>query len=517
MAFGLSTLAEWNTRSARRQWLLMASRQLLSMVRMAEIGTRETFDMVAWHWSASAMWLCTRSDSVLKVKKTLAIAFARSIDDLYGLASGKSEDETVQHKAVVLLRRLCALLSLHAGNPTELFSTSTARGNLLIALVAFMSAPTTRGVAVEMIRRLVLGQRDSVANGSEPVLLLSQGEAEAFVSMIQRRTTGKLSADVASTLAELCLRAGVPTHDDLSSSDSAEATFWLSIVRHALDSYSEISSFDKALRTQWLRDTTNAVLLIAHRHSDKAIRTLAVMLMPKLDPVLCIRFVASTLLLQVDTTTSGQLVAFLFECAERQQTTKDVANAFVDSLCRGVPPLAAVKSPSGFVEKAFSFNIDGEHQAAVLAKSRDGWCVQVNQNTQIVILSVLIGKIFGAPRDTVLVTWLRELSCLGWFDAPLAEVLPVVTMQMRVRTSCKCSASISVTNVLYELQTVQKLSEEMLEDDSPRTARAVEHLLFARLAPSLVLRVIPRSAFLSLYASSPCRLLESHFESSKFW
>lgn len=51
------------------------------------------------------------------------------------------------------------------------------------------------------------------------------------------------------------------------------------------------------------------------------------------------------------------------------------------------------------------------------------------------------------------------------------------------------------------LQAQARLTERLLEDKSMRASSAVEALLFARLAPVLVLRVLPRSRFTVLTAA----------------
>ncbi|KAJ0409003.1 hypothetical protein ATCC90586_005187 [Pythium insidiosum] len=71
--------------------------------------------------------------------------------------------------------------------------------------------------------------------------------------------------------------------------------------------------------------------------------------------------------------------------------------------------------------------------------------------------------------------WLRELARLDW----CREAFPVL-----------------VNTIAQHLIELDHLSEEMLADDSPQVSQAMETLLFARLAPHLVLRVIPQELFL---------------------
>ncbi|KAF1777127.1 Armadillo-type fold [Phytophthora cactorum] len=94
--------------------------------------------------------------------------------------------------------------------------------------------------------------------------------------------------------------------------------------------------------------------------------------------------------------------------------------------------------------------------------SPTGWSNYVRlTNARSEVLCILLRKIFGSPRCSVN---LRQVAGYG------------------------------ETNLLsYDEYT--RLTEEVLDDNSPSAAKAMEGLLFSRLAPLLVLRMLPRGVF----------------------
>jgi hypothetical protein len=75
----------------------------------------------------------------------------------------------------------------------------------------------------------------------------------------------------------------------------------------------------------------------------------------------------------------------------------------------------------------------------------------------------------------MLLRMLREFVGCGWVDRDV--FVPIETQ---------------ISTHMMELQ---RLTEEFLDDNSSSSAKAVEGLLFSRLAPLLVLRMVPRDVF----------------------
>lgn len=130
---------------------------------------------------------------------------------------------------------------------------------------------------------------------------------------------------------------------------------------------------------------------------------------------------------------------------------------------------------------------------------------------RIRILKVLLTKLFGAPRDPFSLRFLRELVAAGWIEADgsgssggettsFNTVVSEVMRQMKVWWGglnllglCEAMMCLKIVT-LCSLQAQTRLSEKLLKD----RASTVEALLFARLAPVLVLRVLPRGCFSEL-------------------
>ena len=97
-----------------------------------------------------------------------------------------------------------------------------------------------------------------------------------------------------------------------------------------------------------------------------------------------------------------------------------------------------------------------------------------------------------SPRDAALLRMLREFVVCGWVDNEVFEMLGQhLVAQMMVSTLSSYLLQAILIRVSL-LQSLPRLSEDFLNDNSVSGVKALEELLFSRLAPLLVLRMLPR-------------------------
>ncbi|KAH7479470.1 uncharacterized protein KRP23_6261 [Phytophthora ramorum] len=216
------------------------------------------------------------------------------------------------------------------------------------------------------------------------------------------------------------------------------------------------------LYRHWRRQLTPVLLGLIDNENDH-VRRLALSCLPSLDPMSCIAGLCAAGVHDTENlivTSSGGL-----------QTSK------VSSEAPGSP---RYWNEYDFLLKGNTKDNNGleelQEKLLLLCFGPNGWNKYVQfANARSKVLSVLLRKIFGSPRDTLLFRMLRQFVACGWVDEAVFQTMG--------------------KQLTAHMMNLQRLSEDLLDDTSSSAAKATEGLLFSRLAPFLVLRMLPRQIF----------------------
>ncbi|TYZ56986.1 hypothetical protein PybrP1_006700 [[Pythium] brassicae (nom. inval.)] len=146
----LSTLQRYHA-SPRKQLLALALRQLgeyvavcrsLLAARDADAELDAALAMLCWHWNASAMLLCSRSDAAIRIRNEKPrVALRAAVLQWNRCASdaAKSPSSAGRELFVAGLRRVWILLSLVGSGKSSVESSEESRAFLTLLLHAFKS------------------------------------------------------------------------------------------------------------------------------------------------------------------------------------------------------------------------------------------------------------------------------------------------------------------------------------------------------------------------------------------
>ncbi|TMW68678.1 hypothetical protein Poli38472_006146 [Pythium oligandrum] len=474
----LSTLHQWYDSVPRRRLLIIAVEQLEAHMRV--YGTseaRDAFEMLCWHWNASAVWLCTRSESVLTARKRFDVIIPMLIDQLYESSKNATTITTTSHTLAASLRRLGLLLGVSSSPASLLQALPVAnQGRLLLALAELTARSETKLLSAQAFDLLHFAT-------TEGCLLRSAEERTEFCKLLAHRlvaATEKMKSPAIEFLADCVLRWNLVV-EDIVRADSGEnqVRVGLAVVDSILTRLDTLLRAEPALRKQW-RNTLTSWSVHVLQHPSRTIREDVASLIPFLDPMLTLQTVLTSKYWYHDDKTTSDIITLVFVAAKNQGTqhVEEVANALFDIACRGATSAIVggdISTPGDFLK--LNTASTPPHADSVMRFQTlflSGWCTTASPVVQTACLVALINKLFGCPRDAVILKWLRALVAIGWFSTAWSVVLPMITEHMQ-RLEC--------------------LTESLLEDDSTYATKAVEHLLFAHLAPMLVLRLLPKPLF----------------------
>lgn len=211
VAVAISTLQQYHTTSsARKKFLLLALNQLsqyteicrATMARTSSAAS-EAIEMVCWHWNASAMLLCTRSETVLRIRKTKPLVALKT-------AILRSSADNNMELLAARLRRLCILLSLTTGSRgntliDELSQDLEAKGKLLLLLVRALKASIEQKnqlllvFATQLIHTLVLHEGGYGSAYRPKQLLETEEDWRALLSLLLHTFKNAIVVDFAAT------------------------------------------------------------------------------------------------------------------------------------------------------------------------------------------------------------------------------------------------------------------------------------------------------------------------------
>ncbi|KAE8996399.1 hypothetical protein PR001_g19870 [Phytophthora rubi] len=268
---------------------------------------------------------------------------------------------------------------------------------------------------------------------------------------------------------------------------SLTRTFLCQLDREALQ---------EPLYRHWRQELSPVVLSLLD-HSSYRVHLLALSCLPSLDSVACIAGLCAKGMLQAENDTVTSALGHLFSTST-QRSLEVMVTWFVDACQFGSPQVRFVskRTPHDWNDYAAGQigNIKEEagddegrkeqqEQLFSLCFGPNGWSKHVRStNARSQVLSIMLLKVFGSPRDTLLLRMLREFVGCGWVDRDIFEAIG--------------------KQLTTHMMNLQRLTEDLLNDNSASAAKTVEGLLFSRLAPLLVLRMLPRSSFGAIFTQT---------------
>ncbi|KAF1332158.1 hypothetical protein FI667_g3786, partial [Globisporangium splendens] len=526
VAATVSTLQRYHSHSSQKVLLVSALEQLKSYIdvyRVLVLSNDEeraidALEMLCWHWNATGMLLCTRSDAMLRTHKVKPIeAIKHTLEQQRPRGSTNKTQRLVVENTELLaaqLRRLCVLMSLTTG-PAEFLQAVLvdveAKGNFLLYLLRGLETCIRRkdhlplaSLVVKLLKALLLDEAEH-DDKKKLHLVDSEEDHRALLSWLLRyykravdhntpTTRDPVMCLVKDFIVEYAiLNIGCCVFElraHVGSSDKSTVMVALSLMPAISDRLKAVSPNQVEMKTVWRRELSPAILdLLAV--DDAFIRQQAFLCVPLLDLGYFTR--AFTNFEAVGEYASSIGLALLFASAEGE-ALEEITSAFIDasrfdrtgSGLGGQDDAATVTSPRDLTQNQQSLPSDTMSNAAqafqesVLSLSSKGWIKHVTSTSKrIQIMHVVLRKMFGSPRDPFLLRFLRELVAAGWIDNDTFQsIVSILTQHMESQI---------------------RLTENLLEDQSAGAAAAVEALLFARLAPVLVLRVLPRSCFVEQF------------------
>ncbi|KAG2766751.1 hypothetical protein Pcac1_g21848 [Phytophthora cactorum] len=526
MRFCLVMLRQWHLYSARRQFLGYALQHLQEYVAACDsvlssvnqVGDDTTgvcigpvLDMLCWHWETTAPVLCTRSDAFsrlqkLQPSKVLARVLEKWTFDTFETKEKSGSNSAVVNPEVVYaqLRYVCILMdsiggvkgcSKSFGNfPAEIkakfvffyvqgLATATKNGNgttvlLILKVLRTLLLPSDslnllssrdeeQGLLSQLLR---LNSNTSIPCGSQ-----AQTELELFVA--------DLIASRGLFITEIMCRVHGSHTRSIMNAISLVRTFL-----YQLDS----SATQPPLYQHWRKQLTPGVLNLI-THENYGVRRLALSCLPSLDALSCIAGLTATGIHETGNQVVSSALGYLFSTST--PCSREVMVSWFIAACQfgGIQAhLISSKVPASPREWSdYSRQLGGNVKERIAAGGKrkelqerlisfcfspTGWSNYVRlTNARSEVLCILLRKIFGSPRDPALLRMLREFTASGWVSH---EVFEVMAKQI-------CS----------HMMNTPRLTEEVLDDNSPSAAKAMEGLLFSRLAPLLVLRMLPRGVF----------------------
>ncbi|CAH0477116.1 unnamed protein product [Peronospora belbahrii] len=534
MRFILIMLRRWHLHSARRQFLGYALQHLQSYVTPCrvilsstkEVGSEHArctilndtgaLDALCWHWQTTVPLLCTRTDSSCRIQATRSPEVLTSVLDEWAFSAIPPKaihgsNHTVVNPEVIYaqLRYVCVLMDSIGG----MKGCSKAFGDLPDEFKAYFIFFFIQGLSMaikneseetvllilKVMRAVLLPNDTYVVN-----LFDSQDtEQELLAQLLRLHGNFAVAHEISDSVSQAQAELEFFVADFVISRD----LFITEVIRRVQEAYThsqtnilslvrtflyqlDNASIQTQLHRHWRQMLTSEV--VRHvAHENRGIRQFAISCLPSLDMV---SYIAG--LCTLDTYGAGthiitSVLGYLFT-ASPQCSVEVGVSWLIDAYQFGtlrVPVLESLASSHNSNDYARKLRDDvkqniaggGDERQKIQEKvfslcfGPNGWAKLVQSyHTRSEVLQVLLRKIFGFPRDAVLLRMLREFVVCGWVDNEVFEVLG--------------------KQLTAQIMSLPRLSEEILNDSSVSAVKSCEGLLFSRLVPLLVLRMLPRHA-----------------------
>ncbi|CAI5721312.1 unnamed protein product [Peronospora farinosa] len=539
--FILAVLRQWHLHSVRRQFLIYALQHLQSYVTpcsvilssMKELGDENghvtitndlaALDVLCWHWETIVPLLCTRTDVSSQSRKTQPPEVLTSALEKWAFSTVQPKEmdgsnNTVINPEVIYaqLRYVCVLMDLLGGvkgcskaldgvheevkarfffffiqglslatknraEETVLLILKVMRAVLLPSDVHVLNLLNSRDAEQELLSQLL--HLHSNSYGISDTVSQGQADFEFFVAdfIISRNLF----------ITEFIWRV----QDAWTQSNQNV----LSLVRTFLYQLDH-SAAQSQLHGHWRKMLTSEVVsLVAHENGR--ICRCAISCLSSLDIVSCIARLCTLDSNGTRTHLITSALGYLFTASTRHSFEVGVS-WFINACQFGsvqAPVLKPLASPhdwndyvSQLEEDVQKIIADADERQEMQEKlfslcfGPNGWSKHLQSaHTRSIVLQILLRKIFGSPRDAALLRMLREFVVCGWVDNEVFEMLG--------------------KQLVAQMMSLPRLSEDVLNNSSFSAAKSLEGLLFSRLAPLLVLRMLPRHVLGANHIKSlPC-------------
>ncbi|KAL7693337.1 hypothetical protein Plhal304r1_c004g0016081 [Plasmopara halstedii] len=531
MQFSLDILRRWHSHSIRRQFLRFALQHLQSYVLTCDIvfssvewadgdckiiNNRVNLDVLCWHWVTTVPILCTRTHAISAKTKHRSFKVLTQILKLCNLSFIKSKDKSDQNDVssnpeIVYSqsRHVCILLDSMGGlrGCLQAFEniSQEAKADFVCFFVQILATATKDGniattqLSANVLRVLLLP--DDVLK-----IFSSKDDEQGFLSQLIR-----LNGDSLLARGESCSELEAQTELELFISDFIiSRELFITELQWALDKIqtSSLTSTISLVRTflyqldglaaqiplfrYWRKLLTQGILKLITHQKHKIYR-LATSSLPTLDAVHCIAGLIAIGVYEADNRVISSSLEFLLKISTRS-SLETTATWFIDA-CQysnmevHLGMYKALPSPHDWSEFAVHLferynNKTGacdeqntvQHKLLSSCLRSPGWSHHVNlAHARHEILRVLVRKFLGSPRDHVILRMLREVIVCSWVSHEEFDVM--------------------ATQICSHVANATRLTEELLNSDSSSATNAIKDLLFARLAPLLVLRMFPQTYY----------------------
>ncbi|KAF4135780.1 hypothetical protein GN958_ATG15004 [Phytophthora infestans] len=517
----LGMLRRWHSHSARRQFLGYVLQHVQAYVEACDVALSSVngigadivdvnigavLNVLCWHWEMTAPLLCTRSDALSRIQKqqpskVLARVLEKWIRDiLEDRENFRANPEVVQAQ----LRYVCLLMdsmgemkgcSKSFGD----FSAETKAKFVLFYVQGLATATRDdNGVTVLLILKVL---RTLLLPGDTLNLLSSRDEEQGLLSQLLclNRNSSIAPGSLAQAELELTIADFIISRDlfiteivcQVQDTQTPGVVNVISLVRTFLYQLDNATTQSPLYRHWRCQLTMDVLSLITHDHCT--VRRLATSCLPSLDALSCMVGLTSTGIQEARNQIIPSALGYLISTLSRY-SLEAVVSWFIDACQFGniqvhlisnkmpICPRAWYDNASQLSETQYGSDAGGDKRKEIQERlfsfcfGPTGWTNYVHLATaRSEILCILLRKIFGSPRDPVLLRLLREFTACDWVDHVVFEAL--------------------ARQICTQMMNTPRLTEAFLDDNSPSAAKLIEGLLFSRLAPLLVLRMIPRECF----------------------
>ncbi|RMX70298.1 hypothetical protein DD238_000012 [Peronospora effusa] len=557
--FILAVLRQWHLHSIRRKFLIYALQHLQSYVTpcsvilssMKELGDENghvtitndlaALDVLCWHWETIVPLLCTRTDVSSQIRKTRPPEVLTSALEKWAFSTVQPKEmdgsnNTVINPEVIYaqLRYVCVLMDLLGGvkgcskaldgvheeikarflfffiqglslatknraEDTVLLILKVMRAILLPSDVHVLNLLNSRDAEQELLSQLL--HLHSNSYGISDTVSQGQADLEFFVAdfIISRNL---FITEFIWRVQDAWTQSNQCGHSCINWIIRLHNPSYTGIGGEILSQIKRISDVTQRRLHFFVNRkmlTSEVVSLVAHENGR--IRRCAISCLSSLDIVSCIARLCTLDSNGTRTHLITSALGYLFTASTRHSFEVGVS-WFIDACQFGsvqAPVLKPLASPhdwndyvSQLEEDVQKIIADADERQEMQEKlfslcfGPNGWSKHLQSApTRSVVLQILLRKIFGSPRDAALLRMLREFVVCGWVDNEVFEMLG--------------------KQLVAQMMSLPRLSEDILNDSSFSAAKSLEGLLFSRLAPLLVLRMLPRHVLGAIHIKSlPC-------------
>uniref|UniRef100_A0AAV1V2S7 Uncharacterized protein n=1 Tax=Peronospora matthiolae TaxID=2874970 RepID=A0AAV1V2S7_9STRA len=521
----LAALRQWHLHSKHHPFLVYALQHLQSyaipccvILSGIEGATSEAahdtsvnitaiLDVLCWHWIAAVPLLCTRSTASCRIRETRPSETLTSVLQKWAFSFLEPKKVRGDNNAItnpeVIYAQLCYVCVLmdsigrvkgHSKTYDEIAEETKA--HFVFFFTQGLSVAVKRGdggTALFVLKIL----RTALLSKAAQHMLSSQDDKQEFLSQLLH-IHGNFSTS--RRISDIMLQCQVELEFFVADFVIFREVFVTEILRRLQHAYTNsdksILSFvrtllyrlDKAtpqtkLHKHWRKLLTPEIVRFAAQGNCDTHR-FALSCLPSLDVVACVAELCGPNLCGAKSHLVTSTLGYLFAASSRD-SIEAMVSWFIDACQFGSTQVHSVSdtiplSPHDWNSSVMQPNesVGDETQEMrnelfSLCFGPNGWTKHVlSASIRCDVLRLSIQKVFSFPRSAVLLQMLREFVLCDWVDNELFNMIG--------------------KRITAQMMNLPRLTEEHLNDNSFSAVTSIRGLLFSRLAPLLILRMVPR-------------------------